>query len=891
MTPEPDEQLRSALGGRYRIERELGRGGMATVYLAQDLRHDRPVALKVLHPELAASLGDDRFQREIRLAARLQHPHILTVYDSGESAGRLWFTMPYVEGESLRGRLTRERQLPLEDALRIAREASQALQYAHDQGVVHRDIKPENLLLTRDGNTLVADFGIARALSGGAESRLTETGLAVGTPAYMSPEQASGDRGVDARSDVYSLAAVVYEMLAGEPPYTGATTQAILAKRFTEPAPSLRAARSSVPEAVDQAIRKALAPVPADRFSTVTQFSQALAGPVTTSSPTVVTVPAREAAAPPPAGPAAAGRHAPRRAPLAAVLVLGILIGLGVLFAWRRSGGGGEAAGPGARVLAVLPFENMGDSADAYFADGVTDEVRTRLARVTGLEVIARGSSNEYRGTGKRAQEIAQELGASYLLTGTVRWIKAGGTSRVRVTPELVEVRPGQSPRTRWGEQFDAGLTDVFQVQGEIAGKVVDALGVALADSVREELALRPTENLAAYDHFLKGEAASTEGNAVALGRALASYQEAVRLDSTFVPAWAELARAASIRYVNTAGTRELAELAEQAARRAQALAPNRAETHLALGTVQAFVRRNPAQGLATLEAGLRRWPNNAELVAAAAQQEQTLGRWEAALARSERAAALDPRSVNAARRLAYALLVLGRYGEANAALDRALILSPGNLTLLHQRALLHLGRGDSASVRRMIAQTPEGEDRDALIGYLAQYEELGWAFDAGQQTRALELPLRHYDDDPAAAAMVRAQLHHVRGDRARSRLFADSARAVFEEQLREAEEDGQRHALYGVALAYLGRKNDAIREGLRGTELLPQSEDAFFGPYIQHQLVRIYLLVDEPERALDALEELMRVRYTLTPAWMRIDPMFDPVRKHPRFVRIVQGD
>ena len=194
-------QLTEALRDRYLLERELGRGGMATVYLARDLKHDRPVALKVLHPELAATLGPERFQREIRLAARLQHPHILTVLDSGEAAGQLWFTMPYVEGETLRSRLRGEGQLPLEDALRIAREAAQALQYAHEHRVIHRDIKPENLLLTSDGNTLVADFGIARALGGGDE-RLTETGLSIGTPAYMSPEQASGDRGLDARTDI-----------------------------------------------------------------------------------------------------------------------------------------------------------------------------------------------------------------------------------------------------------------------------------------------------------------------------------------------------------------------------------------------------------------------------------------------------------------------------------------------------------------------------------------------------------------------------------------------------------------------------------------------------------------------------------------------------------------
>src|SRR5690242_9268590 len=248
--------LRDALADRYVLERELGRGGMAVVYLAHDLRHDRPVALKLLLPELAATLGPERFQREIKLAARLQHPHILTVHDSGDAGGRLWFTMPFVEGESLRDRLRRERQLPVNDAVRIAREAAQALQYAHEHGVVHRDIKPENLLLTRDGNTLVADFGIARGLlaGGGGDEKLTDTGLVVGTPAYMSPEQASGDRALDARSDVYSIGSVLYEMLAGEPPFTGPTMQAMVVKRLTEAPPSVRATRGTVPEAVDQAI-------------------------------------------------------------------------------------------------------------------------------------------------------------------------------------------------------------------------------------------------------------------------------------------------------------------------------------------------------------------------------------------------------------------------------------------------------------------------------------------------------------------------------------------------------------------------------------------------------------------------------------------------------------
>jgi serine/threonine-protein kinase len=263
------------LSGSYAIERELGRGGMATVYLASDMKHGRPVALKVLRPALAVTMGPDRFRREITTAARLQHPHILSVHDSGETEGLLWYTMPYVRGESLKDRLRRDGRLPIDEALRITAEAGRALDYAHREGVIHRDVKPENILLTQDGDTLVADFGIARAL-GPNENRLTQAGLALGTPAYMAPEQATGERSVDARTDQYSLAIVCYEMLTGRPPFEGTTAPAIIAKRFTSPTPSARAARREVPDQVDRALQRALDLDPAHRFGSVAELLRAL---------------------------------------------------------------------------------------------------------------------------------------------------------------------------------------------------------------------------------------------------------------------------------------------------------------------------------------------------------------------------------------------------------------------------------------------------------------------------------------------------------------------------------------------------------------------------------------------------------------------------------------
>jgi eukaryotic-like serine/threonine-protein kinase len=866
---------------------------MATVYLARDLKHDRPVALKVLLPELAASLGPERFQREIRLAARLQHPHILTVHDSGETAGQLWFTMPYVEGESLRDRLRRERQISLEDALRIAREAAQALQYAHEHGVVHRDIKPENLLLTRDGHTLVADFGIARALGG--DERLTQTGMSVGTPAYMSPEQASGDKGIDARSDVYSLACVLFEMLAGEPPYTGATAQQIIVKRFTDPVPSVRRVRPSVPVAVDQAVQRALAPVPADRYASAADFARALQ-PATTAATTVpAAAPAAATAVTPvpgtmPAAPPTPPPRPGRRIPITALaLSIGFLIGLGVLFAWRRNhGGADESAGP--KRVAVLPFENLGDSTDAYFADGITNEVRGKLSQISGLAVIARASSNEYRNTTKPPQQIARELGADYLLTATVQWEKTpGGPSRVRVSPELVRVAPGAAPTTTWQQGFDASLTDVFKVQADIAGKVASALDVALADSARRTLAAGPTANLAAYDAFLKGEAATdgmATGNPGSLRRALGYYEQAVARDPAFVPAWARLAQARAYLYANSTPTPELAAQVREAAERARALGPDRPEAQLALGAYYRMID-DRRQALAAFQAGIKLAPANPELLTEAAVSEQSLGRWDAAFPYLEKAAALDPRSANTARRIGFTLLWLRRYPEARVALDRGLTLAPANITIIENRAMVALAQGDLAGAREVLRASIGVVDPAALVAYFGTYWDLYWVLDDAQQQQLLTLPPAAFDDDRATWALVRAQLWHHRGNASQARAYADTARQGFEEQLRASPDNAQLHSLQGLALAYLGRKAEAVAEGERGVAL---GQQATFGPYYQHLLARIYLLGGEPGKALDQLEPLLKKPYYLSPGWLRIDPTFAPLKGNPRFERLIGG-
>jgi serine/threonine-protein kinase len=875
---DPVAALREGLRERYAFERELGRGGMATVWLAADLKHDRPVALKLLHPELAASLGPERFQREIRLAARLQHPHVLTVLDSGETAGRLWFTMPYVEGESLRDRLRRERQLPVDAALRIATEAARGLEYAHQHGVVHRDVKPENILLTRDGSTLVADFGIARALGG--DDGLTQTGLAIGTPAYMSPEQAAGDRSLDPRTDQYSLAAVLYEMLAGVPPWTGATAQAMIARRMSEPAPSARAVRPSVPGHVDEAIRKALAPVAADRFDSMGEFVHALQTTPTRATPLTTTVaPATGTQAP-------AAPPRPRRIPVAALaLLLGLLIGAGVLFAWRRNHP--EVSSGDERRVAVLPFQNLGDTADVYFAEGITDAVRGKLTAIPGMRVTASNSSAQYRGTTKSPQEIGRELGVDYLLVGKIRWQKsADGVSRVQVSPELIEVATADA---RWQQPFDAAITDVFQVQADIAGRVAQALDVAIGSRQQRALEDRPTQNLAAYDAYLKGEAQRALGNnQVTLRQAIVFYEQAVALDSTFVSAWAALSEAGSLAYINGAPSPGGADRSRSAGDRAIALDPKHPDGYRAMGDYHRRITASPARAVEFYAKGLTLAPDDADLLRGLGLAEQSSGQWEQAVEHLRRSQSLDPRSATTADALGQLLTWLRRYDEAAQTIEHALALEPSSLQVTESKAMVFLGRGDLDGARAWLAQPPPGLDLPTFVAYLSTYWDLYWVLDGEQRALLRRLQPAAFDGDAGTWGLALAGVYEVEGDMRKAAAYADSARIAIEQQLTASPEDPQRHILLGVALAYMGHKAEAIQQGEKGVMMRPASVDRQSGSYYQHQLARIYILVGDADKALDTLEPLLKAPYYLSPGWLRIDPTFNPIRKHPRFQRLL---
>jgi TolB-like protein/tRNA A-37 threonylcarbamoyl transferase component Bud32/tetratricopeptide (TPR) repeat protein len=549
------EQLRAALGDRYEVERLVGEGGMATVYLARDLRHGRKVAIKTLRAELAASIGADRFLREIRLAANLQHPNVLALYDSGEADGILYYVMPFIEGESLRDRLNREQQLPLHDAVRITREAAEGLAYAHDHGVVHRDIKPENILL-QNGHALVADFGIARAADAAGE-KLTQTGMAVGTPHYMSPEQSLGADHADVRSDIYSLGCVLYELLAGQPPFDGPNSRAILARHAMEQVPSIRIVRQSVPEELEDAVLQSLEKVPADRFQKMSEMADLLADLETTVATRRTTsrgVPAVRR------GTSGGVKAVKRTTPVAilgekwgtgvrlwsvagmllAVLVVGGVAVWRLAFASGTSAGGAEGVGPDPNKIAVLYFEKGSGASDSlgYLAEGLTEALINELSGVQGLQVISSNGVRPYRNKDVPIAEIARQLQAGTMVSGSL--LQSG--NRLRVNVSLVNANTGV---TIGSKTLERPREEVFALQDELAKEVAVFLRQELGREMTLKTSRAGTRVVAAWE--LLGKARSealgvdpliTAGDTAAAARQYRRADSLLAEAEALDPAW-----------------------------------------------------------------------------------------------------------------------------------------------------------------------------------------------------------------------------------------------------------------------------------------------------------------------------------------------------------------
>jgi serine/threonine-protein kinase len=704
------ERLNSALAGRYAIERELARGGMATVYLADDLRHHRKVAVKVLRPELAAALGADRFTREIAIAARLNHPHILALYDSGAVGGHLFYVMPYIRGESLRQRLEREKQLDIEDALAITRQVAAALDYAHGQHLIHRDIKPENILIY-EGEAMVADFGIALAASGTPADRLTTNGLALGTPHYMSPEQASGEPGLDARSDVYSLACVLYELLTGEPPYTGATAHVVIAKRFTDPIPSARRIRPAVPLAVDQALTKALARVPADRFASCGAFVEALTRPT-----------------------------------------------------------GGEAR---AASVAVLPFLNLSpDPANDFFADGITEDVIAQLSKIRSLKVISRTSAMRFKKREQSLQEIGATLGVATLLDGSVR--RAGDQVRIvaqlidaeadrhlwsetydrRLTDIFTiqtdvalqiasalkaELSPEERTRIR-REPTDNLQAYQFYLQGRYCytrytedwiQKGIEYYRQAIAAD--PDYALAHTGIALAFAELAAGQGGGSLRPDLAYERAMASVTKALALDNELGEAHSVLALLRFVHDFDWVG-------AETEFKLALELSPGGADIHDHYGWMCAALERyDEALELVQRAQELDPLTHRADVASTLLRA----GRNEEALQAALRAVEFEPDYPRGRSTLGWAYFKMGMVNEGLTNLQQAVRLNPGNTLYLAQLGEAY-GLADKSDEARDVLRQLEQLGRERYVSpYHLAYVYTG----LGEADRAMDFLERAYTE------------------------------------------------------------------------------------------------------------------------------------------------
>ena len=868
-------RLQSALGAAYRIEHELGGGGMSRVFLARERELDRQVVVKVLPPEMAAGVNAERFRREIQLAASLQHPHIVPLLAAGHADDLVYYTMPLIEGESLRAKLAREGELPINETVRILRDVVDALAYAHAHSVAHRDIKPDNVLISGP-HAVVTDFGVAKALSESTgKSSLTSAGVALGTPAYMAPEQAAADPHTDHRCDIYAVGALGYELLTGRPPFVGTSPQQVLAAVATQTPEPLARYRPTVPPAIADLVVRCLEKHPADRWQTADELLRHLEGLATPSGGTTPV-------------PAVAPTRRTTHVGLLGVAAAGLVVAVGSFLLLRAHRPGHVGPGADRKMMAVLPFQNLGSADDDYFADGITEEITARLASLSGLGVISRTSAIQYKNTKETLRQIGQELGVQYVLEGTIRWERApGNASRVRVTPQLIRVADDTH---LWAAVFDTVLADIFAVQAGIAERVSDALDIALANPERQALAARPTDNLEAYTYYLRGldyMGRPAEQN-YRLARTM--FERAVAADPKYALGYANLARALDYLYWYYDRTDERRMSVKRAVDRALELEPNLAEGHLALGYYYYHGYLDYDRALTEFATARRRQPNSSEVWAAEAFVRRRQGRWEDAAAGLQRAVELDPRSNNLAEELGKTYVAMRRFAEAERYYNRAQSLAPSWATIYAYKAWLYFAwSGDVARVRRVLDEASTRVGSTDLLREVVAFAPLVRALDDVYGDKVMQLPLTAVGADTASYYGAKAAISNRRGQGPKAGCYYDSLRVFEERATRQHPNDDVAHHWLAYAYAGLGRKDAAVREGLEATALLPMSRDAYWGAIRLQQLAVVYVMVGDYDAALEKVEFLLSVPAGLTVPMLKQDPLWAPLRGNPRFEKLLR--
>ena len=851
---------------------------MGVVYKAEDTKLKRTVALKFLPP--AFSLDPEaksRFIQEAQAASALQHNNICTIHEIDETdEGQMFICMDYYEGKTLNQKI-KSGPVKIKEAIEIAIQVAQGLARAYERDIVHRDIKPANIMITKDGIAKILDFGLAK-LAG--QARLTKTGTTTGTAAYMSPEQTRGED-VDHRTDIWSLGTVLYEMVTGQLPFKGDYEQAVIYSILNEEPETVTGLRTEVPLELERIVKKCIEKNPAERYQTagdlvadLRHLQRITAAPTTRNRP---------------AAPLRAVRRRARRWFWVGGLVLVVALAVGITLRYfipiekelvsQR------------KMLVVLPFENLSSSEDEYFADGITEETTARLSAIHGLGVIARTSARQYKNTDKTIQQIGKELEVDYVLEGTVRWQHSPeGLSRVRITPQLIKV----SDATHlWSSVYDKDIADIFQVQTDIAEQVAQALDIKLLEPERRALRTKPTDNSEAYDYYLRGIDHNERGwlydDHQEFEIAVQMFEKAVELDPDFALAYVSLSFVHSWEYFSGYDkTEERLAKSKTAVDEALRLQPDMPEAFNALAFYYYRGFLDYDRALELLMRVQKARPNFSPVLIGWIQRRQ--GRWEQSVKTVEKAFELNPRSSIIANEQGISYTRMRRYKEAEEWYDRALSINPDYHSARLNKAWNYLlWKGNTKEARAVLEklpQSPIADDFWLLIYRLERkYQEA--------LERLATFTHNSFKDQNSyfQKNLAYATIYYLMNEPTLINAQGDSARILLEREVRDHPSDPRYHAALGLAYAYLGCKDEAIREGKRAVELYPISKDALAGPAYVFYLAQVYAVVREHEAAIDKLAYLLSIpNNAVSVSLLKIDPTWDVLRTYPKFETLLVG-
>jgi serine/threonine protein kinase len=882
----PKEELTtgSTFAGRYQIIEELGKGGMGRVYKATDTKIKEKVALKLIKPEIASDKKTlERFSNELRIARKITHKNVGKMFDINEEEGTHYITMEYVSGQDLRGFIRQSGQMGVGTAISISKQVCEGLSEAHKTGVIHRDLKPSNIMIDQEGNVRIMDFGIARSLK---EKGITGAGVMIGTPEYMSPEQAEAKE-LDQRSDIYSLGVIIYEMVTGRVPFEGDTALSIAMKHKGEAPKNPKEYNTQIQDDLSDLILKCLEKEKNSRYQSAGEVKAELEniergipsaerlipkGKTTTSKEITVT-------------------FRKRWMVFAALMLVIISIGITLLFL----GKGKPVSSAKEKRLLVLPFENLGASEDTYFAEGIADEIMARLVNIDGLSVIARNTAIQYKESEKSLKEIGEELKVNYVLSGTVRWQRLEeGPSQVRVTPQLVRILDSTNV---WSDVYDESINEVFAVQSDIAKKVVEALDIALLEPDRQALDAKPTENIDAYDYYLRGKEYIhyRYDNEPNLRFSVTMFEKAIELDPNFAHAFAYLARAnAHMYWYHYDRTDKRATMAKTAADKALQINPDLPEAHIALGWYYYHVKLDYKNALEQFRIAQRDQPENKDIFEGVGYVCRRQGKMDHAIENLSKAFEIDPLSPILEYNIGETYALVRNYEEAERHLNHVISMTPEFARSYSWLARLYINwDGNTKRARSVLEEAskmPSLENHVFVLYPLILADMFDGKFEDAL-TRLSDYTHEAFSTQFyfVPKELLYAQIYELMDEKQLAQKHYNSARELLDVRIIEDPEDSRFYSSLGMVYAGLDKKQNAIQAAEKAVELLPVSKEAYRGTFRLKDLALVYTMVGEYDQALDKIEYLLSIPGDMSLPLLQLDPGWAPLKEFPRFQRLVE--